>query len=623
MKSAPAAEALGLRFDDTSAVTRTALAFALGALWMLGRRYAGFAHDATLYAAMGMHILRPGLLGADLFFAHGSQEAYTLFPRLYAPLIHLLGPGGAALAVTTLGQIGFLAAAALLVSWLTAGPARWWSLALLAALSGYYGGAGVFRMAEPFASARSLAEPLVLAALGAALAGRGRLAWGALAFAALLHPLVAAPAISALVLCGVIRRRGAGVALVALLALTVALAATVPAFTAHFDAPWRGAVEERSPHLFLASWPLDDWARLAWGYCVLGLALPHLLAGPRRLTLAVGATAAAGVVATGIAVDLLDSAFAAGVQAWRAHWLMQFLAIVLLPVAASGLWRLGSAGRAAATWLAASACFGREQLPAAALLSCGAVALGLCARYRPAWVTESTARLMQVLAACGAAAGLLLDAQSRLPPHYGALHATTWKEYLHAAGTAGWLLPLALMLWLAAHSRFRVLALPLSLAVAVAAAGAWDARTAWARFLEDPGPGAAMLRDSIAPGAQVFWPAPQAPAWLVLGRPSWISADQGAGIVFNRETALEYARRQRAADALVAADADCSMQGVDPCKIGPSLPTQLCEDRGGPDYLVLLSRIEGRKSLDWPLPREVLRGPRALHLYSCADLSQK
>ena len=80
-----------------------------------------------------------------------------------------LGAGAAALVVTLAGQALFLGAAALLVSRLASGNARWWSLVLLASVSGYYGGVGVFRIAETFATARVLAEPLVIGALAARL----------------------------------------------------------------------------------------------------------------------------------------------------------------------------------------------------------------------------------------------------------------------------------------------------------------------------------------------------------------------------------------------------------------------------------------------------------------------
>ena len=206
MRNTPAQEALGLRFDRLSPAAYAALAIALAALWLLERRYGGFVHDASIYVLQGLRVLDPDSFAADLFFAHGAQDAYTVFPRLYALLIGAVGAGNAATMITVAGQIAFLAAAVALVFRIATGPVRWWSLALLATMSGYYGGAGVFRLAEPFATARSLAEPMVLAALGFTLASRHAAALAALAAAAALHPLVAAPGIALIFLWHAIAR---------------------------------------------------------------------------------------------------------------------------------------------------------------------------------------------------------------------------------------------------------------------------------------------------------------------------------------------------------------------------------------------------------------------------------
>ena len=165
MKSRTAQEVLGLRFDRLPVASHAALVLALGALWLLGRRYGGVIHDASIYVLQGMRVLEPASFARDLFFLHGAQDAFTLFPQVYALLIGAFGAGNAARVVTVTGQIAFFAAAGALVFRIATGQARWWSMALLAVVSGYYGGVGVFRLAEPFATARTLSEPLVLAAL--------------------------------------------------------------------------------------------------------------------------------------------------------------------------------------------------------------------------------------------------------------------------------------------------------------------------------------------------------------------------------------------------------------------------------------------------------------------------
>jgi len=204
----------------------------------------------------------PASFAGDLFFLHGAQDAFTLFPQIYAVLIGAFGAGNAAMAVTVTGQIAFFAAAGALVLRIATGQARWWSMALLAMASGYYGGVGVFRLAEPFATARTLSEPLVLAALAFTLASRHRVAAAALAAALVLHPLVAAPGIASVFLWHAAERPRMLWWIPLLAVLVLAAGILWPGFSLRFDPQWLAAVLERTPHLFVSQWLLPDWSRL-------------------------------------------------------------------------------------------------------------------------------------------------------------------------------------------------------------------------------------------------------------------------------------------------------------------------------------------------------------------------
>jgi|CXWL01.1.fsa_nt_gi hypothetical protein len=617
MKARPAQEVLGLRFDGLSSAAHVALALSLAALWLLGRRYGGFTHDASIYVLQGLRVLEPSSFAKDLFFLHGSQDAYTIFPRIYALLIDAFGAGIAAVMVTIAGQITFIAAAAALVFRIAAGPVRWWCLALLAVVSGYYGGVGVFRLAEPFATARTLSEPLVLAALAFTLASRHRSSAAALIAALALHPLVAAPGIASVFLWHAVERPRM-LWWIPLLAVLVPAAGILwPGFTLRFDPPWLAAVLERTPHLFISQWLLPDWSRLLWGFSVAWLAWRVVGTPVRRLVLVVAGVGLAGVIASWIAVDLLDNAFAAGLQLWRAHWLLHFLAIVLAPVAVAALWRAGNAARLASACVAASFCFGRAELPASASLAAMAVVLEAANRRWPAWMGGRTLRLALVAVLCTAAVGALFEIQSRLPSTYGALRQTGWTDYLHAAASVGGLLPLAALLWLAACSRFSFIAAGAAAGALAVSLAAWDAREPWPRFIEQASAGTNPFREVLPPGAQVYWPGPYGKAWLALGRPSWISADQGAGIVFNRHTAIEYVERRRVSKDLLSAVDNCANAKQEQCRIAPQFARGLCARREGPDYLVLNASVDGYAAIEWPLPPAIGPGRRSLFLYDC------
>ncbi len=624
MRHKPAHEVLDLRFDGISATGRAALVLALAALWLLGRRYAGFTHDATLYVVQGLRRLDPASFDEDLFFAHGAQDDYTVFPRLYAPLIDLLGAGTAAMLVTIVGQLAFVAAAAALVFRMSSGMTRWWSLALLAAVSGYYGGVGTFRMAEPFATARTLAEPLVIAALASTLAARPRVALAALAAAAVVHPLVAAPGIAVIFLWHAAQRPRLLWSVPLLAILAAGLASAWPGLAARFDAAWLAVVLERSPHLFLSQWQAPDWARLFWGLCSVWLGLRFVEAPVRRLVLSAAGAALAGIAVTWLAADLFHSVLAAGVQLWRAHWLLHLVAIAMVPVAVAGLWPRASAARAAAVLLAASCCFGRAELPVSAVLAAMAVLFDASERFWPGWMGRKLTRVVMVAAIGAASVGLLLDVQSRLPSVYGAPQPASWTDYLPAAGSLGALVPLALLLWLAACSRFHVAAAALAAAAFLGSIAVWDARAPWQRFIEQAAGQQNPFRNALAPQAQVFWSDPNGPVWLALGTATWFSVDQGAGIAFSRATAMEYGARKMASESLRGRIQNCAMAYPAECRIDSRVAIALCRRPAGPDYLVLNGLIDGHSAAaQWRMPAAIgLRRP-TLHLYSCRDLAGK
>jgi hypothetical protein len=528
------------------------------------------------------------------------------------------------MAVTIAGQIAFFAAATALVFRIAAGPARWWSLVLLAAISGYYGGVGVFRLAEPFATARTLAEPLVLAALACTLASRHRLALAALAVAVALHPLVAAPGIATVFLWHAVARPRMLWAIPVFAGLILVAAVAWPGLTLRFDSPWLAAVLDRLPHLFISQWLLPDWSRFLWGLCVAWTAVRFVQAPVRRLVLVAAAFGLAGVAASWLAVDLLDNTLAAGLQLWRAHWLMHFLAIVLVPVAVAGLWRTGNASResrAAAACIAASCCFGRAELPASVVLAALAIALDASDRRWPGWLGERAFRLTLLVVLCAAATGLLLEVQSRLPSVYGAMRSPVWTDYVHAAASIGGMLPLAVLIWVAACSRFAIAALAVAVLALAVGIAAWDARAPWSRFVEQASGGMNPFHEKLTPHAVVFWPGPYGKTWVALGKPAWFSTDQGAGIVFNRATAIEYAERKLASSDLRSAIENCAMVAQPACRIDARSVGELCKRQDGPDYVVLNARIDGYAAIEWSLPPAIGPGRQSLFLYACRELS--
>ena len=90
-----------------------------------------------------------------------------------------------------------------------------------------------------------------------------------------------------------------------------------------------------------------------------------------------------------------------------------------------------------------------------------------------------------------------------------------------------------------------MLALALALTFFAGALLLWDKRTPWQKFLEADSLAPKPFTRALKRDAQVFWLDGVEETWLLLRRPSYFSMAQGAGALFDRQTALTYARRAR------------------------------------------------------------------------------
>ena len=91
MRGRPAQEVLGLRFDRLSGAAHVALALALIALWLLGRRCGGFTHDASIYLLQGLRSLDPPAFAKTRAALPGALRGYK---DINLQAMKLLSPGG-------------------------------------------------------------------------------------------------------------------------------------------------------------------------------------------------------------------------------------------------------------------------------------------------------------------------------------------------------------------------------------------------------------------------------------------------------------------------------------------------------------------------------------------------
>ncbi len=600
---------------------------ALGAIcvltWELSHPYGGIVHDAVLYTLQALARSSPDSLAQDVFLRYGSQDSYSLFSPVHAFAIRMLGAEPAAAALTCLSQLVLMLSAWLLARQLMPTPARpLLACAIFIALPGAYGAARVFTCIEPFLTPRMLAEALVLGSLTAASCTRLGMALALLGAALLIHPLMAAAGVAALLWkhVGFPRPHAAalliGATIVVLAILSYALP---PGPWGRFDAQWLQLVENRTPYLFLANWRLDDWVGAAVPVATLAVGINVLEdSRARDLCKIVLATAISTAVLMLIACSVMRLVLFTELQPWRCLWLSTAVAALLLPAIAPAAWRRGSTGRTTIVLLACSWIFGTEKI--AGGIAIAAVIAPVIMRH----LRQPEARLV-FLGACGLLAlALAWRIASNLlftDIHYYDPGIPLRVRELMSFTRDG-ALPIAVAIfacWLAESGRSR----PAAIAVATLAIATslWLAPETWRRltyrrFTPELAREFTIWRELIPRGSDVFWAGDPLPTWLLLERPSYLSQAQTSGLIFSRPAALEMARRASALGAGVSPAAFLQWQSDENALgLGPKQLEQACSSSEF-QYLVTSAKLD--ETVLAQVPREVWPVSGGLRLYHCA-----
>jgi len=507
------------------------------------------ARDGELYAFQALARIHPAL-GADLYLQNASQDQYSIFSRIYAPLIRGFGLQSAELLLFSLCATGFLAGAWALARALATRGEAWLTTAVFIVTVGYYGSYKIFHFAEDYLTARSMAEALVVAALACHFYGRPRLALLIAVGALFVHPLMALPgALLLICLCVSIRQAifASAAAMIATLGIAVATA-SVPAFTHLFtvlDPAWLEVVRERSQFLFLQYWTPQDWELNARPFVSLTLgALVVEEPRMRKLCFAAMLVGASGLAIALIAGMVGPLAVLLQGQAWRWVWVTGFTAILLLVPSVSRIWRDPTCGPLCALLLLAG-----WTCSAVDGLACTEAALGL-------WLLRAHlgVRASGYLRWAAAAAGGLLVAWTL---------AKSWPFSPASPGTGnallarvreffGWSVPALLIFgfcwrWIS-HTRstpVAALAAAFFLICSVLVLPESFRQSSTAATAANPEEFADWRNAIPASSNVLILPTRKSAAfsWFTLQRPSYLSVDQSAGVVFSRVTALEVRRR--------------------------------------------------------------------------------
>lgn len=588
-------------------------------------------HDARVYSILALHRLDAQAFARDPFFLFGSQDRFSIFSFLYAPLVRYCGLTVAAATVVIMGGLLWCLSAALLARRLL-GVSLWWvfaTLTLAIASINYSPNREVFWLNEHFATARVLAFPVGVMALALQLGQRTQPAWACATLSLLLHPLIGIWPLAVLLLC-CLDRRDALLLTTVSVSLLVGLALWGHGPFAHFDPEWERILRGSTLDLFL-----DPPGEMRWRGHLLQLTAPLLAACVSRDRCAQGLyvrivlVSAAGLQVAAAASYWWPAQLLVQAQLWRGMWLVAaILPVALVHIAATlhvnaepylgrdAAWF--SAGLLIAAYVCAHVL---AFVVAVALLSI--LSVRICAPGRntlaPVWAWLAAHR--GGMKGCVVLAALLVlpnfigdlgllegSVPLAFPLPSPALSGLIWMGGL-GVGTLLW----ALLLWRLRHLRwlpFVLVGLLFCLAtrwdMRPASIRAWEARAAFGRQ--------SGLAELIQPGEVVLWEGSMPfNAWFELRTAHYASEYQAVGMVFSRAKMSELLRRTELIRAAAASEQTVPVpRGF----FDFSLPhgsgiVMLCQDRAL-DWLILSSRPNIKVKGHWVPPAGSFKGAYAI-----------
>lgn len=295
--------------------------------------YSGFSHDARLYQLQVLNRVEPERFSGDLFLKFGSQDRFSLFSTLMAPLVRVTG-------ITVAFFIGYfccvsslLYAEVQLIRRLVGVQTLANFALILMAASTLYFGYQTISIQESYLTARMPAHACCILGFAYALDKRWGAAFSSFAIAMCLHPLISIGPLCVLVmLCAANRFPtkkvviGFGAAIVVVLVLLMSPLSSL-AFSS-MDAAWYAVVYDRNPMCFLSKWHREDWLRTIMATACIIIGLRELSGDNRKLLVFATMIAFAGLAVTAIG-EMKQTAFLLAGQGFRATWMLSLFSIPL------------------------------------------------------------------------------------------------------------------------------------------------------------------------------------------------------------------------------------------------------------------------------------------------------
>lgn len=602
------------------------------ALLLLIHRYVGINHDSILYLGQGLMRRWPQIFGQDLFFIHGSQDRYSIFPWLIAQLLPWINPPILFLWGSAIGLIAFFAASWHCLRILISPGTRYFAWLATICLPAVYGMIHLFSYGEKFLTPRPFSEALCLLAVALLSRQRMVLAFTCLIVAATLHPLQTFSA--SLILWPWLVMRNHRWLHAAWLVLPVLLMAAigVDPFSNLFlriDPDWLYNLHDGTPQLFLSKWDVHDAKNILFDACVLAYAWRALERNFARWCASAIIGLSLGVVSTAALVDGLHLALPAALQPWRVHWLAHWLSIAAIGCFLYRDIHEKDVARISLLSLSATLAWGDgtwEWLPLIFLY----IGWPSLRKRLPSLASKTCSFLFTAILVLMLIEHMVLQLQGFSDSGYQ-LDLFPVDRLLLAFPVLGFGIPLLLTIaWLQCGKLGQRLILStLLLPLAALSCYAWDSRGVANRIFEANIFNPSIFGTSIPEHAQVFWyPGSIMGPWLVLKRANYFSPGQVAGEIFNRQTAIDARRRIEKLRPLIEQGLGCDQSRNAgtyhrECIISARNLHRACEPGKipAPDFLVLPYLQPQAIAGVWTLIDPAGLQPNSmLWLYRCRDI---
>jgi hypothetical protein len=610
------------------------------AVWFVTRPYVGIVGDARFYAMQGLATLSPEAFAGDLFLAGGDKAPGSIYLFFYTSILARFGLGTTNLLLVLIGGALWAGGAYYLATGMMRSRALViWAVALTLALPSDL---SFIAVGEPIVTPRLFAEALSLYAIGFVLRGQSILSLSVVGIAFLLHPLMALPA-AALIVFYLGCKRPALFAWALLPAVVVLLLIfyNVGPFSLGrqtFDEAWLAELRIREYSVFLQNWNIVAWLPALDTLFLTCICL--VLAEPeqRRLIWSIVAVVVTGFTIAFIGGDLLHNVLIFDLQLWRSAWL---LIIVTHMLTAQALCAASSRVSIRVKFLIAVAVIlwglARFIMPLL-LLSVPAMALAAIVLILSRLIERQPKALSLALTYAYAVILTYFCFLSLI--HWASqmqhLADNESRHYFFGMGLLvsafagiGLLVSAFAVVAIVQRSKTKNHASPVTslsqffaaLIILAFAISQWDHRPKWTKFVEDASAAPASLTALLPAGSLIYWDGDVTVPWFLLRRGSYFSCDQGAAILFSRESAMLFAQRYRSFGALDSLDyqqgAYCPpiSSGSDAISAGDSFPQKprneseegfevaaICAREPGLGAIVLTRRLTEDPSGIWNSP---------------------